>query len=100
LQATVGPDDVVTLGSWLSFTWVNPFINLGNTKELEVEDLPNLSMSIKTAVVFDRFRQVVAGNLLRKILLANRLDLCLDFILTLVSVVFNYAGPFFLKRIL
>lgn len=57
-------------------------------------------MSIQTAVVFDRFRQIAASSLLRRILLANRLDLCLDFALTLVSVVFNYAGPFFLKRIL
>ena len=31
---------------------------------------------------------------------ANSLDLILDFVLTYVSVVFNYAGPFFLKRIL
>lgn len=99
-QDTVGPDDLVTLFSWLSFSWVNPFINLGNIKELEVEDLPNLSLTMQTAVVFDRFRQIARSSLLWKIILANRLDLFLDFALTLVSVVFNYAGPFFLKKIL
>jgi hypothetical protein len=88
------------MSSWLSFTWVNQFINLGNTKELEVEDLPNMSLSIKTALVFDRFRQISASTLLKKILLANRLDLFLDAALTLLSVVFNYAGPYFLKKIL
>jgi ABC-type multidrug transport system fused ATPase/permease subunit len=33
-------------------------------------------------------------------LIANQLDLFLDFVLSLVSVVLNYASPYFLKRIL
>ncbi|KAK4688623.1 hypothetical protein P7C73_g1481, partial [Tremellales sp. Uapishka_1] len=94
------PDDKVTLWSWLTFTWVNPLIHEGASKELDPKDLPNLSPTMQTAVVFDRFRQLVTSTLLRKILLANRLDLLLDAGLTLISVVFNYASPFFLKRIL
>jgi hypothetical protein len=90
----------VTLSSWLTFTWVNPFISLGSSKELEPEDLPSLSLTMQTAIVFDRFRQIAGSTLLRRILLANRLDLALDAGLTLISVVFNYAGPFFLQRIL
>ncbi|KAG6905430.1 hypothetical protein DXG01_002786, partial [Tephrocybe rancida] len=39
-------------------------------------------------------------TLLRKLFTANSLDLFLDFSLTLVSVCFNYAGLFFLNRIL
>jgi hypothetical protein len=84
----------------MSFTWVNPFITFGTSKELEPEDLPNLSLRMQTAVVFDRFRQVLGSSLLRRILLANKLDLAMDAGFTLVSVIFNYAGPFFLKMIL
>lgn len=40
------------------------------------------------------------STLLRRLWFAGSLDLILDFSLTLVSVGFNYAGPFFLKRIL
>lgn len=99
-QDHIALDDTVTMSSWLSFTWVNKFINLGNTKELEVEDLPDMSLSINTALVFGRFRQTRGNTLLKKILLANRLDLFMDAVLTLLSVVFNYAGPYFLKKIL
>jgi hypothetical protein len=79
---------------------MNKFIVYANTKELEPEDLPNLSMTMQTAVVFHRFRELTSSNLLRRIFSANAIDLALDGLFTLVSVVFNYAGPFFLKRIL
>nr|XP_018259698.1 ATP-binding cassette transporter [Kwoniella dejecticola CBS 10117]OBR81856.1 ATP-binding cassette transporter [Kwoniella dejecticola CBS 10117] len=96
----VSLDDDVTLYSWLSFNWVNGFIAFGASKELEPEDLPKLSLTQQTAVVFDRFNQLKTSSLLRQIFLANKLDLALDAGLTLLAVVFNYAGPYFLKRIL
>ena len=65
-----------------------------------MEDLPNLSMSMKTAVVFEQFRQIGSSTLLRKLFFAHKLDLMLDCTLTIISVIFNYAGPFFLKKIL
>jgi hypothetical protein len=79
---------------------MNEFIAYANSKELEPEDLPNLSMTLQTAIVFHRFRELKSSTLLRRILSANAIDLALDGLLTLFSVVFNYAGPFFLKRIL
>jgi hypothetical protein len=79
---------------------MNEFIVYGNSKELQPEDLPTLSMTMQTAVTFRRFRDLTSSTLLRRILSANSIDLALDGLLTLVSVVFNYAGPFFLKRIL
>ncbi|WWC92185.1 uncharacterized protein L201_007139 [Kwoniella dendrophila CBS 6074] len=96
----VSMDDDVTLYSWISFNWVNEFITKGASQELEPEDLPKLSLSQQSAVVFDRFRQLKTSTLLRKIVLANKLDLGLDAGLTLIAVVFNYAGPYFLKKIL
>ncbi|WVR08508.1 hypothetical protein IAU60_005563 [Kwoniella sp. DSM 27419] len=97
---TVAFDDDVTLYSWLSFDWINPFIKFAASKELEPEDLPRLSMTQQTAVVFDRFHRLKASTLLRKLLLVNKLDLAMDAGFTLISVVFNYAGPYFLKKIL
>lgn len=84
----------------MTFTWVDPFIKLSSTQELGPDDLPPLSMTQQSAIVFDRFRQLSTKTLLARILLANKFDLGLDAMFTLVSVVFNYAGPFFLKRIL
>ena len=94
------PDDLVSLSSWLMFRWINAFIAYGYSRELEPEDLPQLSLQMQTAICFQRFREVKAKSLLWKVLKANRLDMILDCVLTIVSVVMNYAAPFFLKRIL
>jgi hypothetical protein len=67
---------------------------------MQPEDLPPLSLTMQTSVIFHRFRDLSSSTLLRRILSANAIDLALDGLLTLCSVVFNYAGPFFLKRIL
>jgi hypothetical protein len=69
-------------------------------QELNPEDLPQLSVTMQTAIVFDRFRQLASSTLLRKLFLANRRDLFFDAAFTITSVFFNYASPFFLKRIL
>lgn len=50
--------------------------------------------------VFSKFTDIQHPSLFRRLWAANSLDLSLDFALTFVSVSFNYAGPFFLKRIL
>ena len=46
------------------------------------------------------FSAIKRATLIRRLWAANSLDLILDFVLTYISVVFNYLGPFFLKRIL
>lgn len=50
--------------------------------------------------LYIKFSQTKRNNLLRRLWATNSLDLILDFLITYLSVVFNYAGPFFLKRIL
>ena len=84
----------------MTFSWMNPFIQLANTQELNPEDLPVLSLGLQSATLLERFRRVSANSLVTKIIFANKFDLAIDFSLTLVSVIFNYAAPFFLKRIL
>ncbi|KAK8850432.1 hypothetical protein IAR55_004350 [Kwoniella newhampshirensis] len=93
-------DDEVSIWSWLTFTWINDFIRLGNAKELQAEDIPKLSLTMQTAVIFSRFKDMKSSTFLRRIFLANTLDVALDIALTILGVVFNYAGPFFLKRVL
>lgn len=50
--------------------------------------------------LYIKFGNTKRATLIRRLWAANSLDLILDFILTYVSVIFNYASPFFLKRIL
>lgn len=50
--------------------------------------------------LYMKFCTVKRATLLRRLWAANSLDLILDFTLTFISIIFNYLGPFFLKRIL
>lgn len=100
LAPDVAPDDVVTLNQWLTFTWMNPLIKKGSERQLEPEDVPNLSPTQQTKIVFDSFRSVIASSLVWRILKANRFDLLVDVSLTFVACCLQYLLPFFLQRIL
>ncbi|KAF8963320.1 multidrug resistance-associated ABC transporter [Flammula alnicola] len=97
---SVSPEDYTTLWGWITFSWIYPLINLGRYATLSEQDVWNLSPTMQSRPIFVKFSSIVRSTLLRRLWAANSLDLILDFALTFVSVIFNYAGPFFLKRIL
>ncbi|KAF8887923.1 multidrug resistance-associated ABC transporter [Gymnopilus junonius] len=97
---TVSPEDYTTLWGWITFSWVYPLVQRGTYATLNEQDVWNLSPTMQSRPIFIKFSSIYRSTLLRRIWAANSLDLILDFSLTFVSVVFNYAGPFFLKRIL
>ncbi|KXN90438.1 ATP-dependent bile acid permease [Leucoagaricus sp. SymC.cos] len=63
--------------------WLYTVIKPGRSTTLNEEDVWDLSPTLQSHSIFVKFSQTD-----------------LDFTFTLVSVVFNYAGPFFLKQIL
>ncbi|KAF7979924.1 hypothetical protein HWV62_40336 [Athelia sp. TMB] len=100
IGTSVSPEDYTTLLKWMTFGWVVPLINLGTATTLHENDVWALSPTMQSRPVFIQFGRTARPSLLRQLWAANSLDIILDFGLTLVSVVFTYAGPFFLKRIL
>lgn len=99
LAPDLAPDDVVTLNQWLTFSWMNPLIMKGASRQLEPEDVPRLSPTQQTKIVFDSFRSVIASSLVWRIVKANRFDLLVDISLTFVACVLQYLMPFFLQMI-
>ncbi|KAH9943429.1 multidrug resistance-associated ABC transporter [Epithele typhae] len=97
---TVSPEDYTSVWGWLSFTWVMPLLERGTYSTLNEEDVWALSPTMQARPLYAKWSRSASGKLLTRLLKANALDLTLDFALTYTSVVFNYAGPFFLKRIL
>jgi hypothetical protein len=97
---SVSAEDYTTLLGWITFHWVSPLIKRGTYTTLNEPDVPRLSPTMQARPVFTKFSRIQRTTLLRRLWAANSLDLILDFVLTFVSVTFNYAGPFFLKRIL
>lgn len=100
MQGELGKDDVVNYWSWMTFSWMTPFIMFASKKELDNEDLPQLSRTMRTQIVLDKLKATQGTKVLWRIVKANRLDIGLDISLTIVSVFFNYLGPYFLQSIL
>jgi hypothetical protein len=96
---SVSPEDYCTLWQWISFHWVLPLIARGTYDTLNEEDVWKLSPNNQSRAIFLAFNKQ-SGGLLLKLWKANSFDLILDCVLTFVSVVFQYSGPFFLQRIL
>ncbi|KAF8189625.1 multidrug resistance-associated ABC transporter [Mycena galopus ATCC 62051] len=97
---TVSPEDYTPLWRWISFSWIYPLIKKGTHETLAEKDVFELSPNIQSRPVFIKFSSLQLPTLIQKLWVANSLDIIVDFALTVVSVFFNYAGPFFLKRIL
>ncbi|KAF9219839.1 P-loop containing nucleoside triphosphate hydrolase protein [Gyrodon lividus] len=94
------PEDYVTIFEWTTFSWVYRLIKRGTVMNMNEDDVWNLSPTSQSRPVFAKFSTTPGSTLLRRLFWANSLDLILDFLLTVVSVVFNYASPYFLRRIL
>jgi hypothetical protein len=97
---SVSPEDYTSLWGWISFHWVQPIIDLGTDTTLQESDVWDLSPTMQARPLYMKFCTVKRATLLRKLWATNSLDLILDFVLNFASIVFDYLGPFFLKRIL
>ncbi|KAF8581299.1 multidrug resistance-associated ABC transporter [Ramaria rubella] len=93
------PEDYTTLAGWMSFHWVRPLIVLGSSKKLNDEDVWDISPTLKTRNTFAIYKQT-SGGLVLRLIRANSMDLIIDFCLTEVSVLLDFASPFFLQGIL
>ncbi|KAJ7179617.1 hypothetical protein C8R46DRAFT_1074274 [Mycena filopes] len=100
IGSKVSPEDYTSLWGWVSFRWVYPLVKRGRNTTLNEKDIWDLSPNIQSRPIFIKFSSLPQASLLAKLWAANSFDIIGDFVLTLCSVMFNYAGPFFLKRIL
>jgi len=97
---SVSPEDYCTLWDWISFHWVVPLIRKGTYNTLNEDDVWKLSPTLSSRPLTSLFKDLGHAHIVWKLWTANSGDMIWDFLLTLVSVTFTYAGPFFLQRIL
>ncbi|KAF8577829.1 multidrug resistance-associated ABC transporter [Ramaria rubella] len=94
------PEDYASLWNWITFEWTYPLIKKGKNQTLNETDVWDLSPTMQCKALYLKFATITRKTLFRRIWAANSYDLTLDFLMTIISITFNYAGPFFLKRIL
>lgn len=98
-QPSAPPDDYATLGSWVTFSWMNGLIKLGTQRDLDDKDIYQMAMSTRSSLLLRKVK-TLKGTLLRRMLRANIHDAFLDAILTFCSACLNIVGPFCLSKIL
>uniref|UniRef100_A0A8H7XJS6 Multidrug resistance-associated ABC transporter n=1 Tax=Psilocybe cubensis TaxID=181762 RepID=A0A8H7XJS6_PSICU len=97
---TLTTEDYATLWQWVSFSWIYPLIRSGRYATLHEKDVWNISPTMQSRPLFAKFSALRQTSLFRRIWAANSLDIIIDLTLTIVSVVLQYTGPYFLKKIL
>jgi hypothetical protein len=97
---SVSPEDYCSLWDWISFHWVVPLIKKGTYNTLNEDDVWELSPTLSSRPLTSLFKDLGHARIVWKLWTANSGDMIWDFLLTLISVTFTYAGPFFLQRIL
>ena len=68
------PEDNLTLWQFMSVSWMSPMIAIGSTRQLNDEDVWQLSLQFQHRILHDKFREL-GGSVVRRLLVANGLDL-------------------------
>ncbi|KIJ35250.1 hypothetical protein M422DRAFT_262419 [Sphaerobolus stellatus SS14] len=100
IGTSVSPEDYTPLWRWITFEWILPLIRKGTNETLNEPDVWNLSPTMQSKAVYEKFAATKRKSLFRRLIASNSRDVLIDFLLTIVSVSFNYGGPFFLNRVL
>lgn len=91
------PEDDVTLWSWCTFSFVEPMFSLANVRTVNESDVWTLSPYFLHKNLFEKYldyvRQHPKHTLLRFLIVSNSLDLILDVVLEMWSVVVGSSPP-------
>lgn len=109
------PEDNFTLWQFMTVSWMSPLISLGNTRQLDDDNVWSLSYEFQHRPLHDQFREF-RGSVLRRLLKATGADLLLITLLSLVELFasmyltvlmmppltseIDYSAPLLLQKIL
>lgn len=68
------PEDNLTLWQFMSVSWMSSLIAIGSSRQLNDEDVWQLSLEFQHRILHDKFREL-GGSVVRRLLVANGLDL-------------------------
>jgi hypothetical protein len=88
------PEDNLTLWQFMSVSWMTPLISLGSTRQLNDQDVWQLGHEFQHSRLHETFREL-PGSVLRRIIIANWIDLVIVSLLGLLGLV---AGMVFLAE--
>jgi hypothetical protein len=78
------PEDALRLWQFLTVSWVSPLLRVGNTRQLQREDVWHLPYTFQTGRLADAFHDVPGRSIFWRLLRANATD-CI--VLTLTALI-------------
>lgn len=93
------PEDNMTLFQWMTVSWMAPLIKIGNTRQINDEDVWLLGYEFQHRYLHDAFREL-KGSVVRRLLTANWIDLVILSLLAILELAANYAAPMILQKLL
>lgn len=93
------PEDNLTFWQWATVSWVAPLLTLAKKRQLNAEDVWLLPYEYQHTLLHDNFRRL-KGSVLRRILVANWIDLAILTALEITELVTKYAEPLLLQQLL
>ncbi|GAA5917290.1 hypothetical protein JCM6882_004151 [Rhodosporidiobolus microsporus] len=94
------PEQAVTLGSWVIFSWVGGLIERGKKAKLGYRDVWRLPFTMQSVGVKASSELLKSNRIVSRIFFNNSLDLILSLSLGLTSSFLSYLSPYLLKQIL
>ncbi|UJO16264.1 ATP-dependent bile acid permease [Fulvia fulva] len=98
-SALRSPEEALTVWQFMTVTWLKPLMDIGGKRQLEFEDIWSLPHEFQHRMLHDNFRQL-RGTVIKRLLIANGIDLVIVTILGLIEQVAQYGAPVFLQLIL
>ncbi|KAK8027114.1 ABC transporter [Apiospora marii] len=93
------PEDDVSLWEWMTVSWLKPLLRKGYKKQLDDSDVWLLPYEFQHARLHQLFG-ALQGTLIKRLMLANGLDLIIITFLALVESGANLGTPMLLQRLL
>ncbi|KAL6246636.1 hypothetical protein RBB50_006875 [Rhinocladiella similis] len=93
------PEDNMSLFQWMTVSWMAPLMQIGNKRQLHDEDVWLLPYEFQHRHLHDSFRDL-RGTVVKRLLVANWIDLVLLFLLAILELVTNYSAPIILQSLL
>lgn len=93
------PEDDLTLFQFMTVTWMTPLIRLGYGRQLHDEDVWQLGYEFHHQRLHDKFR-TLKGTVIRRLIKANAIDLCILAFLAILELVMQYSTPLLLQLLL
>ncbi|KIW19499.1 hypothetical protein PV08_00071 [Exophiala spinifera] len=93
------PEDNMSLFQWMTVSWMAPLMQIGNKRQLHDEDVWALPYEFQHRQLHDSFCDL-RGTVVRRLLVANWIDLALLFLLAILELVTNYSAPVILQSLL